>query len=153
MTSGADQVPPPVQAVRALTRVARVLERSCDELPLAHYRVLCAIGTGDARASRVAARLAVGRPAVSAAVAALTRRGLVVRGDEAGDRRAAALSLTTEGQALLERSERGMAERVEQLCALTPDPAALLAALGALGGAIERMHAERAAAGHSAGGR
>jgi DNA-binding MarR family transcriptional regulator len=60
-----------IEAVRALARATRVLERASGELSLAHYRVLAAIASGDERASRVANRLAIGKPTVSVAVEAL----------------------------------------------------------------------------------
>ena len=87
--------------MRALARATRVLERASGELSLAHYRVLSAIASGDERASRVAHRLAVGKPTVSAAVDALAQRGLLVRTAVDRDHRVAALHLTSEGVALL----------------------------------------------------
>src|ERR1700685_3261276 len=86
-----------VEAVRALSRASRLLERASGELSLAHYRVLSAIASGDERASRIAARLALGKPTVSAAVSALCRRELLTRSDVAADQRAAALELTEAG--------------------------------------------------------
>ena len=97
-----------LEAVRALARASRVLERASGELSLAHYRVLSAIASGDERASRVAARLAVGKPTISAAVESLCQRGLLVRSEVTGDQRAAALRLTAEGEALLDRVEAEM---------------------------------------------
>src|ERR1700753_1126039 len=94
-----------VQAVRALARMARVLERSTGALTLAHYRVLSAVADGDERASLVAARLALGKPTVSAAVESLTKRGLLAREDAAEDRRAATLTLTPAGEAALAEVE------------------------------------------------
>src|ERR1700728_2063445 len=73
------------EAVRALARATRILERGSGELSLAHYRVLSAIASGDERASRVAKRLAIGKPTVSAAVEALAQRGLLVRSAVDGD--------------------------------------------------------------------
>ncbi|NMH97855.1 winged helix-turn-helix transcriptional regulator [Pseudonocardia sp. K10HN5] len=138
--------PDAVQAVRALARASRVLERVSGELNLAHYRVLAAIGSGDERASRIAARLALGRPTVSAAVASLCQRGLLTRAHDAGDRRAAALALTLEGEALLDRVESEMVARIEDLCTRTPDGARVLESLRWLGAAIDEKHAERRAA-------
>jgi DNA-binding MarR family transcriptional regulator len=132
-----------VQAVRALARLARVLERSTGDLNLAHYRVLSAIADGDERASRVADRLALGKPTVSAAVESLTRRGLLSRADAADDRRAATLSLTAAGEAALAAVEDEMLERVDDLCARTPDAAQVLASLGHLGEALDEVAAER----------
>jgi DNA-binding MarR family transcriptional regulator len=137
----------PVQAVRGLARVSRVLERSSPELNLAHYRVLSAIASGDERASRVAERLALGKPTVSAAVDVFCRRGLVVRGDVDGDQRAASLSLTSEGEAVLARVEAEMVARITDLTARTPDGAQVMESLSWLAAAIDETMAERHAAG------
>jgi DNA-binding MarR family transcriptional regulator len=94
-----------VNAVRVLARMARVLERSTDELSLANYRVLSAIGAGESSASRVGARLALGKPTVSATVESLCARGLVSRAPAERDHRAISLRLTHDGSALLEQVE------------------------------------------------
>ena len=91
-----------VEAVQSLTRASKVMERASGGLSLAHYRVLAAVAAGDERASRVAARLALGKPTVSASVEALCARGLLVRSGVAGDQRAIQLSLTEPGRELLE---------------------------------------------------
>jgi DNA-binding MarR family transcriptional regulator len=132
------------QAIRALARMARQLERSSGDLNLAHYRVLAAVADGDERASRVADRLALGKPTVSAAVESLTRRGLLSRADAEDDRRAATLTLTPAGEAALAEVERGMLERLDDLCARTPDPDAVLESLARLGEALDEVAAERA---------
>jgi DNA-binding MarR family transcriptional regulator len=132
-----------VEAVRALARVSRVLERASGELNLAHYRVLSAIASGDQRASHVAIRLALGKPAVSAAVDSLVQRGLVVRAGVTTDQRAAALSLTAAGEAALTRAESHMVERVHLLCARTPDVARVLESLAWLGAALDEAAADR----------
>jgi DNA-binding MarR family transcriptional regulator len=134
-----------VEAVRALARASRFLERASDELSLAHYRVLAAVASGDERASRVAVRLAIGKPTISAAVDALSQRGLLVRSEVADDQRAVALRLTPEGVALLSRVETDMTERMRQLCARTPDGDQLVESLVWLGSAIDEIQAERAA--------
>jgi DNA-binding MarR family transcriptional regulator len=135
-----------IDAVRALARASRVLERASGELSLAHYRVLSAIASGDERASRVAARLAIGKPTVSAAVDALVQRGLLVRSGVDGDQRVAALHLTPEGEALLSRVEAEMISRIDDLRGRTPDPDQLLQSLIWLGAAIDEAQAQRAAA-------
>jgi DNA-binding MarR family transcriptional regulator len=134
-----------VEAVRALARASRVLERASGELSLAHYRVLSAIASGDERASRVAKRLAIGKPTVSAAVEALTQRGLLNRSGADGDQRVAVLHLTPEGAALLSRVEAEMISRFDDLCARTPDSAQLRQSLVWLGAAIDEQQAQRAA--------
>jgi DNA-binding MarR family transcriptional regulator len=134
-----------VEAIRALARLARLLERSSGDLNLAHYRVLSAIADGDERASRVADRLALGKPTVSAAVESLRKRGLLSREDAEEDRRAVTLTLTRAGRAALAEVERGMLERVEDICARTPDGERLLESLAGLGGALDEVASERAA--------
>jgi DNA-binding MarR family transcriptional regulator len=131
--------------VRALARATRVLERASGELSLAHYRVLSAVASGDERASRVAERLAIGKPTVSAAVEALVERGLLVRSGADGDQRVAVLHLTAEGVALLARVEADMVRRIDDLCDRTPDGAQLMESLVWLGAAIDQIQAQRAA--------
>jgi DNA-binding MarR family transcriptional regulator len=140
-------------AVRALVRVAALLEKSSSELSLAHYRVLSAISSGDERASRIARRLALGKPTVSAAVASLCQRGLLVRSGVEGDLRATDLRLTAEGRAVLERVETEMIRRLEQVVSRAPDPAGAMDALAGLAPAIEDVVAERAAGRLGEGGR
>jgi DNA-binding MarR family transcriptional regulator len=135
-----------VQAIRALARLARVLERSSGDLNLAHYRVLSAVADGEERATRLADRLALGKPTISAAVESLCKRGLLKREDAAEDRRAATLSLTPDGEAALAEVERGIIARFDDLLARTPDPEAAIEALAALGEALDQVAAERAAA-------
>jgi DNA-binding MarR family transcriptional regulator len=135
-----------VPAVRALARVSRVLEAASPDVSLAHYRVLAAVASGEERASLVAARLALGKPAVSAAVESLCRRGLLERLDVVADGRAVALSITSEGALVLDRVEREMTRRVVDLCSRTSDPDALLDFLAQLGSAMDDVRAERLAA-------
>src|ERR1700760_2909622 len=115
-----------VQAIRALARVARLLERSSGDLNLAHYRVLSAIAEGDERASRVADRLALGKPTVSAAGESLTKRGLITREDVVEDRRATTLSLTSAGEEALAAVDREMLGYLDDLLGRTPDSARVL---------------------------
>jgi DNA-binding MarR family transcriptional regulator len=133
----AASAPTAADAVRALARVARLLERSSGELSLAHYRVLSAVASGEERASRVATRLALGRPAISAAVESLCGRGLLDRAGVAADGRAASLTVTTEGARVLGLAEAEMTERLDELCGHTPDRARVLEALGWLGAAMD----------------
>jgi DNA-binding MarR family transcriptional regulator len=135
-----------VQAVRALARLARALERSSGDLNLAHYRVLAAVADGDERASRVAARLALGKPTISAAVESLTKRGLLAREDATDDRRAVRLSLTPAGEAALAEVEASMVGRIDELLERSDEADAIVDALGALGEALDEWAAERLAA-------
>jgi DNA-binding MarR family transcriptional regulator len=140
-----------VRAVRALARASSVLERASSELSLAHYRVLAAISSGSARASRIADRLAVGKPTISAAVDSLERRGLLERLAVADDQRASTLRLTPEGERLLRQVEVEMTARLDDLCGRVPDRGRLLESLVWLGDAIDARMAERHAACRDAG--
>jgi DNA-binding MarR family transcriptional regulator len=141
LSAGSDGVA--VQAVRAVVRASRLLERASDELNLAHYRVLSAIASGDERASRIAHRLALGKPTVSAAVDALCQRGLLTRSKSQADQRVAALQLTSEGRAVLARVEEAMVARLDDLCSRSPDPEQLLSSLVSIGAAVDDLVAQR----------
>jgi DNA-binding MarR family transcriptional regulator len=132
-----------VEAVRALARASRLLERASGELNLAHYRVLSAIASGDERASRIARRLAVGKPAVSAAVEALCQRGLLARSRVQSDQRVATLRLTPEGDVMLRRVEAAMVTRLRGIYEHTPDGDQLLRSLVWMGAAIDDVMAQR----------
>jgi DNA-binding MarR family transcriptional regulator len=140
-----------VEAVRALARASRILERVSGELNLAHYRVLSAIASGDERASRVAARLAIGKPTVSAAVDSLCQRGLLTRTGADTDQRVAVLRLTDAGRALLDGVEAEMVSRIESLVTRTPGGEKLIESLVWLGRAIDESVAERVAARRGSG--
>jgi DNA-binding MarR family transcriptional regulator len=132
-------------AVQAITRVSRMLERASGELSLADFRMLSAIAGGEARATRLAARLAVGKPAVSAGVDSLVRRGYVERSRVEGDQRASALSLTPAGFDVHARVEAEMVQRLRRLCERTEGGDELIELLGRLGGAVEEVMAEHTA--------
>jgi DNA-binding MarR family transcriptional regulator len=132
-----------ILAVRALARASRVVERASDGLSFADYRVLAAISSGEGRASRLAHRLAVGKPAISATVDSLHKRGLILRNAVEGDARATSLALSDEGAELFGRMESRMTRQLELLADRTDDPEALIRALGGLGDAIEQAMQER----------
>jgi DNA-binding MarR family transcriptional regulator len=135
-----------VEAVRAVARLSRVLERACPDLSLPHYRVLAAVADGDERASRVAARLALGKPTVSASVEALCRRGLLTREDVAHDQRAVTLRLTPAGETALREAEEAMTSRLAAILERTPRGADVTAALVRLATGLDRLADERIAA-------
>ena len=134
-----------LEATRVVVRLSRMLERACPDLSLAHYRVLAAVATGDKRASRVAARLALAKPTISASVDALCKRGLLVREEVAGDQRAIALHLSADGERLLAEVEDAMLTRLGDVLARTPDAAAAVTALASLGTALDEIAEERLA--------
>jgi len=137
-------------AALALSRTARMLERAlahgtAPALSLSDYRVLTAVAGGEGRASRLARRLAVGKPSVSASVDSLVRRGLLARSAGAGDQRAIDLTVTAGGHALLVDADRAVTALVTDIASRTPDPSGTLAALAAFGTALEQRQTEIAA--------
>jgi len=132
-------------AVRALARASRLLERGCGELSLSHYRVLSAVAAGDERASRLAQRLALGKPTISAAVESLAVRGYVHRRAVDEDQRAVALSVTDEGLRALAQAETAMTHRLAALLACADRPERVVSALGELEAALDRMAEARGA--------
>jgi DNA-binding MarR family transcriptional regulator len=139
-------------AVRALTRSSRILERSLQGLSLADFRVLSAVAEGEARASRLAQRLALGKPAISSTVESLVRRGLLRRESHHADQRATDLMLTDAGSAARSAAESELVAVVSSLVADTPDPGGTLAALAALDVAVERRQVALASARRAATG-
>jgi DNA-binding MarR family transcriptional regulator len=131
------------QAVRALARASRIVERASVELSFADYRVMSAISSGEGRASRLADRLALGKPAVSASVESLSKRGLIVRSKVEGDNRAIALTLSDDGRDLYERMLARMARQLELLAERTPDPQRVIQSLTLLDDAVEAAILER----------
>jgi DNA-binding MarR family transcriptional regulator len=132
------------EAVLAVSRLSRIVERASDELSSADYRVMSAIAGGEARASRLASRLLLGKPAISSTVDSLSKRGLVVKSTVESDNRAIELSLSDEGAELFTRMEGRMVRQLELLAARTPNPEQVIESLGWLGAAIETSMAAHA---------
>ena len=132
-------------SVRTLARLARLLEWASGDLSLPQYRVLATVSEGDERASRLAERLALARPTITAAVDGLVDRGLLTRSEVAGDRRAVRLTITPAGRKALRSAEEAMAERLAPLFDRLDDRSRALAALGDLQTAIDQALEERRA--------
>jgi DNA-binding MarR family transcriptional regulator len=132
-------------AVRGFARAVRILERASRDLSMSHYRVLASVAAGEERASRVAERLELGRPAISSAVDALCARGFLERREVQGDQRAVDLRVTPEGAAVLERVEHEMSQALQALCARVERSEQLIASLATLDTAVDAMYAEKRA--------
>jgi DNA-binding MarR family transcriptional regulator len=135
------------EAARALVRVARMLEHAASELTLPQYRLLVMVAGGDQRASKLAGRLALSKPTVTAAVDGLVERGLLIRSEVPGDRRAVDLSLTDDGRRALASTDAAIGERLARVLDRCADPALARAGLLQLSAAIEVVVAERLAEG------
>ena len=128
--------------------LARVLERAAGDLTLPQYRVLALVAAGDERATRLAGRLAITKPSVSAVVDGLVERGLLAREPVEGDRRAIRLRLTRPGNRALAEAETAMAERLEPLVHAMSDRAGFVDGLDQLDLAMLERARERSASGH-----
>ncbi|MGQ0743331.1 MAG: MarR family winged helix-turn-helix transcriptional regulator [Acidimicrobiales bacterium] len=118
-----------VAAARTLTRVGRLLERSCGAVSLAQYRVLRSVADGGDRASRLADLLTLARPTITEIVNGLVERGLLRRCEVASDRRACRLVLTPAGEQAIGAAEESMADRLGKVIATMDPPAPLIEAL------------------------
>jgi DNA-binding MarR family transcriptional regulator len=131
------------KAVRALARASRLVERASLDLSFADFRVMSAIDAGEERATRLADRLALGKPTVSASVESLSKRGLITKSKVEGDNRATALALSDEGRDLYERMMARMSRQLELLAERTPAPQGVIDALALLEDAVEAAILER----------
>lgn len=98
--------------VRTIARLARLIERADTDLSLPQYRVLAMVAAGDERATRLADRLNLAKPTITAMVESLVERGLIRREQVEGDRRAVGLRITPTGEAALEVAEAAMIARI-----------------------------------------
>lgn len=134
-------------AVLTLMRMHRAVERIDTGLTPQQYRILKLAGAGGERSARLAERLAVAKPTLTATADALVALGYAEREAEAGDRRVVRLRLTPAGRAAVERADAAYAGWLTGLLDATGDPAAILRAFGDLEAAMdERRRARKVAA-------
>ena len=110
---GAAAAHPARTAAWLAKQVERVLADA--DLTLPQYRVLGLLGEGSALASRLAARLDVRPPTVTAVVDGLVARGLVQRVVSGDDRRKVTHSLTAAGSALLAEADAACDGRLAEI--------------------------------------
>lgn len=136
--TSADELPGLDAAVQVLARVGRILEKTSAELPLAQYRVLALVATGEGRASRLASRLPSAKPTVTAAVDSLIAGGSLVRERDEADGRVITLSITSQGRRALKATSDALTARLRPHIGAVSDPGKLLSLLVELGEAIDR---------------
>lgn len=134
------------RAARAIALTARAMERAAgaSDLTLAQYRVLALVAAGDERSSRLAARVGVAKPTISAVVDGLVERGFVDRDAVAGDRRKIRLACTKAGMQAMRAAEKEMSEALERILAHAGDRVGVLRALADLDDAFAARMQERA---------
>src|ERR1700677_169417 len=92
-------------AVLTVMRLFRALERVDTGLTPQQYRILRRAGAGGERSARLAERLAVAKPTLTATADGLVTAGYAQREAEPGDRGVVRLCLTAAGRAALERAD------------------------------------------------
>ncbi|WP_092653619.1 MarR family winged helix-turn-helix transcriptional regulator [Actinopolymorpha singaporensis] len=132
-----DDEPSVERAVRAIVRLARLLERADAGLSLAQFRILELVSRGTERSTHIATRLATSKPAITVVVEGLVAAGLLTRRGEPGDRRVVRLALTTEGREALAQAEIAYGDRLRPLLAEISAPDALLGQLAEVDDAMD----------------
>jgi DNA-binding MarR family transcriptional regulator len=122
-----------------LLRLFRALERVDAELTPQQYRILKLAGAGGERSARLAERLAVARPTLTAIADGLVAAGYARRDAEPGDRRVVRLCLTASGRAAVDRADQAYSQWLDQLLASTRQPERVLQALGLLNQAMDDL--------------
>jgi DNA-binding MarR family transcriptional regulator len=149
MPGGADMS----EAIMVILRLFRGLERVDTGLTPSQYRIMKLAGAGGERSTRLAQRLAVAKPTLTATADGLVAAGYACRAAEPGDRRVVRLSLTPAGRAALDRADAAYSAWLGQLLDATGDQAAVLDALELLGSAMtEARRAGNGAATRDDGG-
>lgn len=98
-----------ISALLAVLRITRVLERIDAGISPQQYRMLKLIGLGGERSARLAERLAVAKPTLTATADSLVAAGLACREAEPGDRRVVRLHLTQAGRAAVQQADAAYA--------------------------------------------
>ena len=104
----------------------RILERTHTSITIPQYRILRLIEAGGERAARLADRLAVRKPTLTAVADGLVAGGLLVRRVDEGDRRSVRLCLTPAGREALHAAEAAYVERLGPVLGRTSDGSRLL---------------------------
>jgi DNA-binding MarR family transcriptional regulator len=130
-------------AVLTVMRLFRALERVDTGLTPQQYRILKLAGAGGERSARLAERLAVAKPTLTATADGLVAAGYAQREAEAGDRRVVRLCLTAAGRAALDRADAAYAGWLGPLLGATGDMAGVLEAISSLDSAMDERRRAR----------
>lgn len=134
-------------ALLTTLRICRVMERVSAGVSPQQYRMLKLVGAGGERSARLAEKLAVTRPTLTAIADSLVAAGLAVRTAEPGDRRVVRLFLTDAGRTAVERADAVYGEWFASLLDDTGEREQILAALDLLDTSLtERRRARQGSA-------
>ena len=133
------------QLVLTVLRLFRAVERVDAGLTPQQYRILKMAGAGGERSARLAERLAVAKPTLTATADGLVAAGYVRRDAEPGDRRVVRLCLTQAGHAALARADAAYAGWLDRLLDHTSeaDRILLLHSLSVLDSALDELRCSR----------
>jgi DNA-binding MarR family transcriptional regulator len=129
--------------VLVIMRMARALERVDAGLSPQQYRILKLAGAGGERSARLAERLAVAKPTLTAIADSLVAAGLARRETEPGDRRVVRLHLTETGSAAVERADAAYGDWLARLYELTGARDRIHADLGLINVALDELRRAR----------
>jgi DNA-binding MarR family transcriptional regulator len=129
----------PLSAVLAIMRLARALERVEAGLSPQQYRILKLAGAGGERSARLAERLAVAKPTLTAIADSLVAAGLARREAEPGDRRVVRLHLTEAGTAAVVRADAAYGDWLTGLLERTGDGDRIEADLAEINLALDEL--------------
>jgi DNA-binding MarR family transcriptional regulator len=135
-----------IEALLTILRISRVLERIEAGVSPQQYRMLKLIGAGGERSARLADKLAVARPTLTATADSLVAAGLACREPEPGDRRVVRLRLTEAGEVAVARADVAYAQWFGGLLDHTGLRDQLIADLHRLDTAMTERHRARTAA-------
>lgn len=135
-----------IDALLTILRMTRVLERIDAGVSPQQYRMLRLIGEGGERSARLAEKLAVARPTLTATADSLVAAGLACREAEPGDRRVVRLRLTDAGQAAVSRADAAYSEWFADLLDHTGHREQIITDLKSLDAAMTERHRARAPA-------
>ena len=124
-------------AAMTIIRLFRAMERVDAGLTPQQYRMLKLVGDGGERSARLAERLAVAKPTLTATADGLVAAGLLSRATEVADRRVVRLCLTPEGQSAVDRAEAAYASWLDALLATAGEPGRPLRDLAVLDAGLD----------------
>jgi DNA-binding MarR family transcriptional regulator len=127
------------RAVMIVLRLFRALERVHSDLTPQQYRIMKLAGAGGERSARLAERLAVAKPTLTAIADGLVAAGYARRDAEAGDRRVVRLCLTAAGHEALARADAAYGRWLDQVLAQTGEPELVLHALDLINQAMDEL--------------
>jgi DNA-binding MarR family transcriptional regulator len=134
-----------ISAILTVLRMSRVMDRIEAGISPQQYRILKLIGEGGERSARLAEKLAVARPTLTATADSLVAAGLAYREAEPGDRRVVRLRLTPEGQAAIKRADEAYATWLDAVLDYTGRREEILDGLDALDDAMTERRKARIA--------